>query len=200
MVKFTSGHAARPRAARLLGAALLSLAVLVLCAPPASATIYRWFDDQGNVGFADEITKVPAMYRESATAMSEAELARRVPIQRMMPAELDPIVIPGHLQSGMVNRAAQRDTSARQYRGFKSSSERWGYVPNLGYVEESTGHSPSDHTGTERVVYIDGQRFFLHNPVPVETDVNWHDKEVLERVYGPEVRLPELDLYIGGHP
>ncbi len=200
MANFASGSTARASALRMFGVALLSLAVLALCAPPASATIYRWIDGQGNVGFTDEIDKVPADYRDSATTMSETELARRVPIQRMMPADLDPIVIPGHLQSGKVNRGAQRDTSARKHRGFKNSSERWAYVPNLGYVEEATGHSPSDHTGTERVVYIDGQRFFLHNPVPVETEVNWHDKEVLERVYGPEVRLPELDLYIGGHP
>lgn len=200
MSNLASGRPAGLRALRLLGVALLGLAVLALSAPPASATIYKWVDGEGNVGFTDDISNVPASCRDSVTSMSEGELARRVPIQRIMPANLDPIVIPGYAQSGMVNRAAQRDTSARQFRGFRNSSERWAYVPNLGYVQEATGHSPSDHTGTERSVYIDGQRFFLKNPVPTETDVNWHDKEVLEHVYGPEVRLPELDLYLGGHP
>ncbi len=110
-------------------------------------------------------------------------------------------MIPGHLQTGKVIRSKQgRFTPRRYYRGFKETSERWAYVPNLGYLQEDTGHGPSEHTGTERTVYIGGDRFFLRNPLPVETEVNWADKEVLERVYGPEVRKPELDLYVGGHP
>jgi len=201
MVPSTRGPSLRARAIRVCGLALLSLALVALSGSPASATIYKWFDDDGNVGFTDDLSNVPADYRDHATSMSEAQLARRVHIQKEMPLDLDPIVIPGYLQSGRTIRNKQgRFTPRRYYGGFKETSERSAYVPNLGYLQEETGHGPSEHTGTERTVYINGDRFFLRNPLPVETEVNWADKEVLERVYGPEVREPELDLYIGGHP
>lgn len=201
MALFAGGPSLRMRAIQICGLALLSLALVALSGSPASATIYKWFDNDGNVGFTDDISKVPAAYRDSATSMSEAQLARRVYIHKEMPLDLDPIVIPGHLQTGKVIRGKQgRFAPRRYYRGFKETSERSAYVPNLGYLQEAGSHGPSEHTGAERTVYINGDRFFLRNPLPVETEVNWADKEVLERVYGPEVRKPELDLYVGGHP
>ena len=196
---FAGGPSRRVSAIRICGLALLSLALVALSGSPASATIYKWFDDAGNVGFTDDLSKVPAAYQDSATSMSEAQLARRVPIQKEVPMDLKPIVIPGYLQPGKVFRV-RGYPSARDVRGFKETSERSAHVPDLGYIQEETGHSPGEHTGTERSIYINGNRFFLRNPRPVKTEVNWAEKEIMERLYGPEIRSPELDLYVGGQP
>ncbi len=200
MAKRTPGHPLENRFLRALSLALLSLGVMALLSAPASATIYQWFDEDGNVGFTDELSKVPAPYRSSSTAMSEADLARRVPIQREVPLDLDPIIIPGHVQSSRVIRGQPERFEAPRHLRWAERSARQVYVPNLGFLAEDSPHGPGEHTGRERAVYIGGKRFFLKNPHPVEGNINWADEERLLRLYGPSVRKPELDLYVEGHP
>ncbi|HZV82163.1 MAG TPA: DUF4124 domain-containing protein [Geobacteraceae bacterium] len=50
---------------------------LVLLALPAvcCAEIYKWVDERGQVGYADDLGKVPAKYRKSATLVNSQEPA-----------------------------------------------------------------------------------------------------------------------------
>jgi hypothetical protein len=200
MAKRAPGHPLENRFLRALSLAAFSLGLVALLSTPASATIYQWFDKDGNAGFTDDLSKVPAQYRDSSTAMSEAELARRVPIHRVPPVDLDPIIIPGYAQSSRVIRGRPQRFEPPPHLRWSERSVRQVYVPNLGFLAEDSSHGPSEHTGHERAVYIDGHRFFLKNPNPIEGNINWADKETLLRLYGPSVREPELDLYLGGHP
>jgi hypothetical protein len=200
MAKRTPGHPLRTLFLRACTLAVLSLGVTVLLSAPASATIYKWIDEDGNVGYTDQLSKVPARYRDTSSAMTEAELAQRVPIHREMPADSGPIVIPGHLQSRRVIRGNPLRFEAPRHLRWQERSARQVYVPNLGFLAEDSPHGPSEHTGRERAVYVDGERFFLKNPHPVEGDLNWADEEILLRIYGPSVRKPEVDLYFEGHP
>ena len=183
---------------RVLVAALFATFVLgAVFVPAAHATIYKWIDADGNVGFTDNPENIPNAYRDTATSMSEDELARRVPIQQEAPADLEPIRIPGYVR--------QRPQISRRFEaplglGWGTKSNRQAYVPNLGFLEETGTHGPSEHSGFERDVYINGDRYLLKNPHPVEGEMNWADRENLEHVFGPAVRQPELDLYIGGYP
>jgi hypothetical protein len=187
--------------------ALAALAIgltFILTAGPASATIYKWVDGSGNVGFTDDLSKVPAAYRDQATSMSEKELQDRVPIRKDMTPALAPIRVPA--------RSPERAPSDVVIRAYPSRFEppadlRWSerstrqvYVPDLGFLAEDSPIGPSEWTGHERFVYLDGDRFFLKNPYPVQGDMNWADKETLLRVFGPSVRTPELDVYLGGQP
>lgn len=43
------------------------LALLLACARPAAADIYRWVDEQGTIHFTDELSNVPPAARNSAT-------------------------------------------------------------------------------------------------------------------------------------
>jgi hypothetical protein len=200
MVKVAQGPSFMKRVAWACGLAAFCLGVVVITGGPASATIYKWHDEEGNVGFADEVSKVPEKYRSTATSMSERELARRVPLQKEMPLDLRPIVIPGDAQTYRTIRLPKPRFEAPSHIGWTQSSARKAYVPNLGFLVEQSNHGPSQHTAHERIVYIDGKRFILVNPEPVRTGVNWADKRTMETIYGPEVRQPELDLYVGGHP
>jgi hypothetical protein len=51
--------------------------VLVLLALPAVcvAEIYQWVDDKGEIGFAEDLGKVPAKYRKKATLLNGQESA-----------------------------------------------------------------------------------------------------------------------------
>lgn len=51
--------------------------VLALAALPAicGAEIYQWVDDRGQVGYADDLGKVPAKYRKKATMIGNQEQA-----------------------------------------------------------------------------------------------------------------------------
>lgn len=53
------------------------MALLLLLAAPAlcSAQIYKWVDDKGQVGFADDLGKVPKKYRDSAVVEEKQEQA-----------------------------------------------------------------------------------------------------------------------------
>lgn len=44
----------------------LLMAVLLLCAPPSRADIFRWEDDAGTVHFTDDLSNIPARHREKA--------------------------------------------------------------------------------------------------------------------------------------
>ncbi len=178
--------------------ALSAILAIALVASPASATIYKWIDAQGNVGFTDDPSSIPPAYRDAATQMSETELERRVPIQREVPGGTGEIRIPGNAQT--IPRPSVPSFQAPAALEWGNRTDRKAYVPDLGYLIAEPNHGPSEHTGTERIVYVNGERFILENPHPVESDVNWADKRTFGHVYGPEVRFPELDVYPGGQP
>jgi Domain of unknown function (DUF4124) len=46
---------------------LAGSALLLLCARPAAAEIYRWVDEQGTIHFTDELSNIPPGARKSAT-------------------------------------------------------------------------------------------------------------------------------------
>jgi hypothetical protein len=50
---------------------LLLLTVPAIC----SAEIYKWVDDKGQIGFADDLGKVPAKYRDKALVTEKQEQA-----------------------------------------------------------------------------------------------------------------------------
>ena len=171
---------------------------LALIAAPASATIYKWTDSQGNVGFADDPSKIPAAYRDTASEMSEGELAVRVPILREAPGDSGEIRIPGNVQT--IPRPSAPVFHPPAALEWGNRTDRQAYVPDLGYLVAEPNHGPSEYVAQERVVWIHGERYILENPHPVESDVNWADKRTLSHIYGPEVRFPELDVYPGGQP
>jgi hypothetical protein len=127
--------------------------------------------------------------------MSESELADRVPIQTEAPGNDGEIRIPGNAQTVPRPSAPRFEAPAALEWGNRAG--RKAYVPDLGYLISEDNHGPSEHTGSERLVWINGERFILENPHPVESDVNWADKRTFGHVYGPEVRFPELDIYPG---
>ena len=49
-----------------MGRALLISCMLICCAASADALTYQWTDDQGVIGFTDNINNVPAKYRSRA--------------------------------------------------------------------------------------------------------------------------------------
>jgi hypothetical protein len=53
------------------------MALLLLVAAPTlcSAEIYKWVDDRGQVGYADDLGKVPKKYRNSAVTTDKQEQA-----------------------------------------------------------------------------------------------------------------------------
>jgi len=55
----------------------LIITVLLLLAAPAvcSAEIYKWVDEKGQVGFADDLGKVPKKFRDSAVLTEKQEQA-----------------------------------------------------------------------------------------------------------------------------
>jgi hypothetical protein len=177
---------------------------LILAASPASATIYKWIDRNGNVGFTDDLSKVPAAYRDQATSMSEKELQERVPIRKDTTPALAPIRVPARTperaSGDVIIRAYPSRFEPPAHLRWSERSTRQVYVPDLGFLAEDSPIGPSEWTGHERFVYLDGKRFFLKNPYPVQGDMNWADKETLQRVFGPGVRSPELDVYLGGQP
>ena len=178
--------------------ALFAILAIALVSSPASATIYKWIDQQGNVGFTDDPAKIPSAYRDTASEISEADLARRVPIQREDPGDTGEIRIPGNAQT--IPRPSAPHFKAPAALEWGNRTDRHAFVPDLGFLVEEPNHGPSEHTGAERIVWIHGERYILENPHPVETDVNWADKRTLSHVYGPEVRFPELDVFMGGQP
>ncbi len=192
------------RAFRAGALTMLAIGLSCFLSDPASATIYKWIDGNGNIGFTDDLSKVPDIYRDHATSMSEKELQDQVPIRKDVPPELAPIRVPA--------RSRERTPEDILIRTFTPRFEppahlRWGeratrqvYVPDLGFLAEDSPIGPSEWTGHERFVYLGGDRFFLKNPYPVQGDINWADQETLLRVFGPSVRQPELDVYLGGQP
>jgi hypothetical protein len=179
--------------------ALTALLAIALLASPASATIYKWIDSQGNVGFTDDPGKIPPAFRDSASEMSESELAIRVPIQREAAEDLGEIRIPGYAQT--IPRITRPFFQPPESLDWQSrADDRKAFVPDLGYLVEAPNHGPSEYTPTERVTYINGERFILENPYPIQTEMNWADKRVLSHVFGPAIRFPELDIYHGGQP
>ena len=176
--------------------AFSAILAIALIASPASATIYKWIDSAGNVGFTDDPANIPPAFRETASQMSESELADRVPIQRSAPGNDGEIRIPGNVQTVPRPSAPRFEAPAALEWGNRAG--RKAYVPDLGYLTSEDNHGPSEHTGSERLVWINGERYILENPHPVESDVNWADKRTFGHVYGPEVRFPELDVYPGG--
>jgi len=55
-----------PTVAGLCWVPLAGLALLLLCARPAGADVYRWVDEQGTIHFTDELSNVPPDSRKSA--------------------------------------------------------------------------------------------------------------------------------------
>jgi hypothetical protein len=53
------------------------IVTLLLLAAPAicSAEIYKWVDEKGQIGFADDLGKVPKNYRDSAVILEKQEQA-----------------------------------------------------------------------------------------------------------------------------
>jgi hypothetical protein len=62
------------------------MALLLLLAAPAlcSAQIYKWVDDKGQVGFADDLGKVPKKYRDSAVVEEKQEQAVEI-VEKVTP-------------------------------------------------------------------------------------------------------------------
>ena len=60
----------------------LLLALPTLC----SAEIYKWIDERGQVGFADDLGKVPKKYRDSALITEKQEQAVEI-IEKVEPAK-----------------------------------------------------------------------------------------------------------------
>jgi len=178
--------------------ALTAILAIALLTSPASATIYKWTDSQGNVGFTDDPSKIPSAFRDSASEMSESELAIRVPLQREASEDLSEIRIPGYAQT--IPRTTRPFFQPPASVEWQTRTDRTAFVPDLGYLVEAPNHGPSEYTPTERVTYINGERFILENPFPIQTEMNWADKRVLSHVFGPAIRFPELDIYHGGQP
>lgn len=53
--------------ARFARIPMAGLALLLSCARPAAADIYRWVDEQGTIHFTDSLSNVPPAARKSAT-------------------------------------------------------------------------------------------------------------------------------------
>ena len=59
---------------RAILAAFIATLALGVMSIPAFATIYKWIDANGNVGFTDDPEKIPPAYRDSATSETTSRL------------------------------------------------------------------------------------------------------------------------------
>lgn len=64
-----------------------TIGLLLLLAAPAlcSAEIYKWVDDRGQVGYVDDLGKVPKKYRDSAVTTEKQEQAVEI-VEKVTPA------------------------------------------------------------------------------------------------------------------
>ncbi len=63
------------RSAMWAAAVIASAGMLGAAASPASAEIYRWTTDSGEIAFTDDVDRIPSRYREHATLQRELGLA-----------------------------------------------------------------------------------------------------------------------------
>lgn len=148
----TDGHC-RKRAVCIT----LFLAFLLLTASPAPATIYQWTDQQGTVGFTDDLQRVPPEYRKSAKHVGEnpsRTLVAAPAITRHITAEsLATSPAAGPIESdadryaawlGRVDRA-RKDLEELKVKRQKAEEERirmlrqlwyqWGFLDNEQYAK-----------------------------------------------------------------